>query len=287
MPVRVRLVVASALMLFTELMLIRWLGANLLNLAYFSNIVLLGSFLGIGLGFLMAKPGRRSPWWFPASLAALVVLVVVAPDGIDRSGSDLIYFTAIQTSSGFPPVVTLGIVFAAVALVMTGPGLLTAQCFLELPRLDAYRWDLVGSLIGTRIVAMLSTVFLAVFFTCFLFYTGTQMLLNFKPKASRTLPGTAGLFVAGMVVGFLSAMVGAGGGFFSVPFLSWCNVPVHTAIGTSAALGFPIAVFTTIGNVMNGWNVPNVPQPSLGADLKRFYRLADQRKLAYIERLGA
>jgi len=62
MPVRVRLVVASALMLFTELMLIRWLGANLLNLAYFSNIVLLGSFLGIGLGFLMAKPGRRSPW---------------------------------------------------------------------------------------------------------------------------------------------------------------------------------------------------------------------------------
>ena len=156
MPVRVRLVVASALMLFTELMLIRWLGANLLNLAYFSNIVLLGSFLGIGLGFLMAKPGRRSPWWFPASLAALVVLVVVAPDGIDRSGSDLIYFTAIQTSSGFPPVVTLGIVFAAVALVMTGPGLLTAQCFLELPRLDAYRWDLVGSLIGTVLFAVMS-----------------------------------------------------------------------------------------------------------------------------------
>ncbi len=156
MPVRVRLVVASALMLFTELMLIRWLGANLLNLAYFSNIVLLGSFLGIGLGFLMAKPGRRSPWWFPASLAALVVLVLVAPNGIDRSGSDLIYFTAIQTSSGFPPVVTLGIVFAAVALVMTGPGLLTAQCFLELPRLDAYRWDLVGSLIGTVLFAVMS-----------------------------------------------------------------------------------------------------------------------------------
>jgi uncharacterized membrane protein YfcA len=59
-------------------------------------------------------------------------------------------------------------------------------------------------------------------------------------------------------------MVSAGGGFFSVPFLSWCNVPIHTAIGTSAALGFPIAVFTTIGNIYNGWNLPNVPQPSLG-----------------------
>lgn len=123
---------------------------------------------------------------------------------------------------------------------------------------------LIGSFIGTRVVSHLSTTFLVIFFTVFLFYTATQMLVNFKPKASRTLPGVAGLFAAGLVVGFLSAMVGAGGGFFSVPFLSWCNVPVHTAIGTSAALGFPIAVFTTIGNVFNGWNVPNVPQPSLG-----------------------
>jgi len=156
MPVRVRLVVASALMLFTELLLIRWLGANVLNLAYFSNIVLLGSFLGIGLGFLMARPGRTSPWWFPVSLAVLVVAVLFSPNGIDRSGSDLIYFTGLQTSGGFPPVVTLAIVFAAVAFVMTGPGLLVAQCFLEMPRLDAYRYDLIGSLLGTVLFAIMS-----------------------------------------------------------------------------------------------------------------------------------
>ncbi|MGL4230851.1 MAG: sulfite exporter TauE/SafE family protein [Casimicrobium sp.] len=123
---------------------------------------------------------------------------------------------------------------------------------------------LLGALIGTRVVSMLSTQFLAIFFTCFLFYTGTQMLLNFKPKATRTLPGRFGLLVAGVIVGVLSALVGAGGGFFSIPFLTWSNVPVHGAVGTSAALGFPIAVFTTIGNIFNGWNMPNVPQPSLG-----------------------
>jgi uncharacterized protein len=123
---------------------------------------------------------------------------------------------------------------------------------------------LVGAMVGTRIVAKLSTQFLGIFFTAFLFYTATQMLLNFKPKASRTLPGRTGLVVAGMVVGVLSALVGAGGGFFSIPFLTWSNVPIHGAVGTSAALGFPIAVFTTIGNVFNGWNMPNVPQPSLG-----------------------
>jgi SAM-dependent methyltransferase len=156
MSVRLRLVLASSLMLFTELMLIRWLGANLLHLSYFSNIVLLGSFLGIGLGFLMAKPGRTtSPWWFPVMLAVLVVLVVKFPEGIDRAGSDLIYFTAVQTS-GFPPVLTLTIIFGAVAAVMAGPGLLVAQCFFELPRLDAYRYDLIGSLVGTVLFAVMS-----------------------------------------------------------------------------------------------------------------------------------
>jgi len=123
---------------------------------------------------------------------------------------------------------------------------------------------LLGALAGTHLVAHLSTVFLGVFFTLFLFYTATQMLLDFRPKATRTLPGPVGLTIAGLVVGVLSAMVGAGGGFFSVPFLTWSNVPIHAAVGTSAALGFPIAVFTTIGNVWNGWSAAYVPQPSLG-----------------------
>ena len=153
--VRARLVTASALMLFTELLLIRWLGANLLHLSYFSNIVLLGSFLGIGLGFLMAKPGRSSPWWAPLLLAALVVVVRVFPVGIDRSGSDLIYFTSIRTT-GSSPVITLTLVFVAVAAVMAGLGLLVAQCFLELPRLEAYRYDLLGSLLGTVLFAVMS-----------------------------------------------------------------------------------------------------------------------------------
>ena len=66
------------------------------------------------------------------------------------------------------------------------------------------------------------------------------------------------------VTGVLSALVGAGGGFFSIPFLTWSNVAMHTAVGTSAALSFPIAVFTTLGNVANGWNAAPIPSPSLG-----------------------
>ena len=54
LPVTLRLLLASALMLFLELALIRWSGSNIVHLSYFSNFVLLGSFLGIGVGFLRA-----------------------------------------------------------------------------------------------------------------------------------------------------------------------------------------------------------------------------------------
>jgi hypothetical protein len=78
--VRGRLLLASATMLFVELALIRWTGANVIHLSYFSNFILLGSFLGIGLGFLI--PAGRGRWvkrWAPVPLAVLVVLVRVFP----------------------------------------------------------------------------------------------------------------------------------------------------------------------------------------------------------------
>jgi uncharacterized membrane protein YfcA len=69
---------------------------------------------------------------------------------------------------------------------------------------------------------------------------------------------------AGSVVGFLSGLVGAGGGFVSVPFMTWCNVAIHNAVATSAALGFPIAVANVAGYVMAGRTVEGLPEGSLG-----------------------
>src|SRR5690606_3849791 len=68
------------------------------------------------------------------------------------------------------------------------------------------------------------------------------------------LPGIAGTTAAGAGIGFLSGLVGAGGGFLSVPFMVWCNVALHTAVSTSAALGFPIALANSVGYVVSGLN---------------------------------
>jgi uncharacterized protein len=82
------------------------------------------------------------------------------------------------------------------------------------------------------------------------------MLLDRKPAASRQMPGPAGRLGAGAVIGTLSGLVGAGGAFISVPFMTWCNVPIRNAVATSAALGLPIALASTAGNLIGGWGQP-------------------------------
>ncbi|BBO84355.1 UPF0721 transmembrane protein [Desulfosarcina ovata subsp. sediminis] len=121
-----------------------------------------------------------------------------------------------------------------------------------------------GTFIGSCIAAQLSTRFLKVFFVIFLYYVATQMLTNKKPKPSRQIPGHAAMFGVGNVIGIVSSLVGIGGGTLSVPFMLWCNMPVHHAIGTSAAIGFPIAIAGTIGYVYNGFNAAELPTYSLG-----------------------
>lgn len=123
---------------------------------------------------------------------------------------------------------------------------------------------LLGSLIGPQIVAGMSSALLAGVFALFTGTSAVQMLLESKPKATRDLPGRAGLFGVGTAVGVLSSMVGAGGGFISVPFMLWCNVRIHKVVATSAALGFPIALAGTVGYIIAGARLQDLPPYSMG-----------------------
>jgi uncharacterized membrane protein YfcA len=68
----------------------------------------------------------------------------------------------------------------------------------------------------------------------------------------------------GAGIGLISGLVGAGGAFLSVPFMVWCNVAIRQAVGTSAALGFPIALANTAGYVVAGWSLPPALPGTLG-----------------------
>lgn len=138
----------------------------------------------------------------------------------------------------------------------------------------AVRWDIVrtlapgivlgGLVAGAGVFSLLKGTTLALVFAVFVAFSATQMLLDRKPAPTRQMPGTAGSLGAGGVIGFISGLVGAGGGFISVPFMSWCNVAMHNAVATSAALGFPIALANTVGYVVGGWSMPSPLPGALG-----------------------
>ena len=181
------------------------------------------------------------------------------------------FITLILTGRGVEPdlAVKMAIATSMATIIFTSVSSVRAH-----HKRGAVRWDIVkglapGIVLGAAIAslgvfAVLKGSWLALFFAAFVSFSATQMLLDKKPKPTRTLPGTPGLLGAGGVIGFLSGLVGAGGGFISVPFMAWCNVAIHNAVATSAALGFPIALANVAGYIVSGQNVQDLPAYSFG-----------------------
>ena len=137
----------------------------------------------------------------------------------------------------------------------------------------AVRWDLalaltpgilVGGLIGSSITALISTQLFAVLFAVVVFFAGTSILLERKPRPARQLPGAAGTMLVGLVISFVSAFAAMGGAFLTIPFALYCNVPMLQAIGTAAIVGFPIALAGSIGFIAAGWGQSGLPPHSIG-----------------------
>src|SRR5215471_20779628 len=153
-PDKPRLVLLSFLMLFLELAIIRWSGANVVYLAYFSNLVLLGSFLG--LGFLWAGRGGRPLFpWTPVVLAALIAFIRFFPIDIRVTGSQLIFFNDLH-STGPPRELVLPVIFLAVAGLMAFVADGVATTFKRFEPLEAYKLDLAGSVLGILAVSALA-----------------------------------------------------------------------------------------------------------------------------------
>jgi uncharacterized membrane protein YfcA len=138
---------------------------------------------------------------------------------------------------------------------------------------DAVRWDVVkritpgilaGGVVGSLFASLISTRSLALFFAVLVAGLALNMMLDRKPKPTRQLPGPAGMFAAGSVIGGLSSLAAIGGAAMTVPFMVMSNVPALQAVGTAAAIGFPIAAAGTVGYVATGLVEVGLPPASVG-----------------------
>ena len=181
------------------------------------------------------------------------------------------FVTLIMSSRGVPSelAVKMAIATSMATIMFTSVSSVRAH-----HQRGAVRWPIVkglapgivlgGAIASVGVFSVLKGTTLALLFAAFVGFSATQMFLNKKPQPSSHMPGAQGQIAAGTVIGFLSGLVGAGGGFVSVPFMVAHNVPMLNAVATSAALGFPIALANTVGYVFSGSQVAGLPQWSLG-----------------------
>ena len=209
-------------------------------------------------------------WWLIYLLMGLFVGFFAGLLGI---GGGLILVTLMVylfTLQGFPAdrLLHLALGTSITSIVFTSISSLRAH-----HKHGAVRWDIlrtavpglvVGTLLGTVVADQLKSKYLAIFFVIFVYYSAVQMFANVKPKPTRQLPGKGAMTVVAVIVGIVSSLVGVGGGVMTIPLMSLCNVPMRQAIGTSAALGLPIALAGTVGFIVMGLGKDHLPALSLG-----------------------
>ncbi len=151
----------SFLILFLEVALIRWMPAYIRLLAYFSNFILLASFLGIGVGCLIGSLRTNLLRWFPLLQAALVIAVAVARIDIAvPQTSESIYFSS-GTSDQVVPVESawfLPLLCIAVAVLFVTLAQRLGREMSAHPPLRAYIVNLAGSLAGVIAFGTLSAL---------------------------------------------------------------------------------------------------------------------------------
>lgn len=123
---------------------------------------------------------------------------------------------------------------------------------------------LVGTLGGALLAGYLNARILSIAFTALIYYLATLMLVDRKSTSPRDMPGMLGLSGAGSVIGVIASLTATGGASFVVPYLARRGLTVHHAIGTAAAVGWPIALAGTIGYVVSGVGRGDLPQWSVG-----------------------
>lgn len=190
--------------------------------------------------------------------------------GIGGGGLMVPVLTALFTAQAFPPEHRLHLALGTsmAAIVPTAVSSMLAH-----HRRGGVLWPVVarlapgvvvGTFAATFVAARLPTRPLAIFFVVFMGYVSYKMMFNRPPQASRTLPSSSALAGVGAGIGSVSALVAIGGGSLTVPFLAWCNVRLQTAIGTSAAVGLPIAFMGALGYALNGLGASGLPAGTFG-----------------------
>ena len=122
-----------------------------------------------------------------------------------------------------------------------------------------------GVLIAALVFASISSAGLRIVFAALAVLVGLKLIFGRAHwQIAHDLPGIAGRFAAGSVIGFLSTLMGIGGGVLNNTFMTLYGRPIHQAVATSAGVGVLISVPGVFGAVWAGWGADGLPVLSTG-----------------------
>jgi len=190
--------------------------------------------------------------------------------GIGGGGVIVPILTIFLLSNGFngDDVVKIALGTSMAVISITSISSFRAQHKKKAVRWDIFKMIAPGVIVGTFsftfLASNIDSFYLSVFFSIFMLYSALKMYFGKKPQSESDIFGKTGQFFAGLGIGGISALVSIGGGMLSVPYLVKQGISMKKAIGTSSAIGFPLAISGTIGYIINGFEYTSFDDMMLG-----------------------
>lgn len=126
-------------------------------------------------------------------------------------------------------------------------------------------WIFIGALAGTWVASQVHSRVLSAVFATVALLVAIKLILPMDEKSiTRSIPRGPAMIPAPTLIGFISTLMGIGGGSLSVPTLTFFGEPIHRAVGTSALFGLLIAVPGTVGFMLTGYGNPMLPFGNVG-----------------------
>jgi len=211
-----------------------------------------------------------SLWWLAYPLLGAVVSVIAGMFGV---GGGLVLVPILYmlfTAQHFPHEHIMHMALGTTMMSMIVTVAVSMNVHRKLGNVD---WTIarvmavglaLGSIAGSTIASHLPTRPLTLIFSGIVMLAAVNMISNFKPAPTRQLPRTHWQLIVSFFFGIVAALTAATGGFIVTPYLAWHNVPMKRAIGTTSAIGVPVAIGGALSYFISGWSTPNLPPLTYG-----------------------
>jgi uncharacterized membrane protein YfcA len=211
-----------------------------------------------------------SEWWWAYLALGAFVGFLSGLLGIGGGSAMVPVLALVFAAKGFAPelVVHLALGTGVATILFTSVSSVRSH-----HRRGAVEWKVVlkmlpgvagGTFGGALLAGALEARLLTLAFTLLIYALATQMLLGPSAAGTGRLPGAAAMSAVGSAIGLVSSLSATGGASLTVPYLTKRGLGVHQAIGTAAALGWPLAAAGTAGYVLAGWGLAGLPRWSAG-----------------------